>query len=139
MSHRMTTFLTAVLLTLLAGPGHFARAQDLPPGMATRAYGGTEAGTMLGRGVLDSEDTDVGALTDILVDKDGRPVAGIVDLGGFLGVGMRRVAIAWRLLRFVHDGGETLIHMNLKLDDAAAAPEFHGPDNTVIVIDRASQ
>lgn len=139
MFHHLNLARIAVVLMVLVNAGHFASAQDLPPGVTAHSWGGSDAGTILGRSVLDSEGTDVGALTDILVDKDGKPVAGIVDLGGFLGVGTRRIAISWGLLRFVHDGGETIIHMDLKLDDAAAAPEFRGPDNTVIVVDRASK
>jgi PRC-barrel domain len=114
-----------------------AHAQQQSPPLTTRSLTAAQAGPILGRDVFDSSGADVGLLVDVLVDGKGEPVAGVVDVGGFLGVGARRVAIAWRLLRFVHDDDETRIIMDLTFDSAAAAPEFQGPDNTVIVIDHA--
>lgn len=113
-----------------------ARAQQQPPTVVSRPFSDTEAGIILGRGVVDSEGEDVGPLVDVMVDNAGKPVAGVIDVGGFLGVGQRRVAVAWRLLHFVPVSGGTLIHMDLTFDSAAAAAEFQGPDNTLIVIDR---
>jgi sporulation protein YlmC with PRC-barrel domain len=127
-------FVMCLLWPVLAGI-----AQNSQPTLTTRTYGSTEAGTILGRSVIDTEGTDVGSLVDIVVDKTGKPVAGVIDVGGFLGVGTRRIAVAWSLLRFVHDSGETIVHMNLTLDSAAAAPESQGPDNSLIVIDRPPQ
>ena len=93
-------------------------------------------GTILGRNVFDSAGDNVGRLVDILVDKNGAPLAAVVDVGGFLGIGARRVAIAWTLLRFTVADGEMRIEMDLTFDSAAAAPEFQGPNNTFIVIER---
>ncbi|MSP00950.1 MAG: PRC-barrel domain containing protein [Acetobacteraceae bacterium] len=107
--------------------------------VTSRPVPASEAGTLLGRGVTDSAGTDVGLLVDVLADKDGKPLAGVINVGGFLGVGMRRVAVAWRLLRFSHAVGDTRIVMDLTLDEAAAAPEMSGPANTLIVVDRPAQ
>jgi hypothetical protein len=107
--------------------------------VASHELSGTEAGTILGRSVLDSDGADIGLLVDVVVDKGGTPVAGVVDVGGFLGVGIRRVAVSWHLFRFEHDNGETIINMNFNIDTAAAAPEYQGPDNTLIIVDRPPQ
>ena len=127
----------AVLLAAaLLWPNLEARAQQAPPLVTPRTVPGTAVGTILGRGVVDSAGEDVGPLVDVLVDKDGDPVAGVIDVGGFLGVGTRRVAVAWWLLHFLREKDEIHIHMDLTFGSAAAAPEFQGPDNTLIVIDR---
>jgi len=125
--------LAALCLTFLTV---HAAAPQPEHDVTTRALSAAEAGTILGRDVFDQDDKDVGQLVDVLVDKDGRPVAGVVDVGGFLGVGTRRVAVAWHLLRFVHGTDGTRIVMDLTLDTAAGAPEYLGSDNTLIVIDR---
>ena len=104
--------------------------------VTTRTLTSTEAGTILGRSVFDSAGEDVGPLVDVVVDSNGTPIAGVIDVGGFLGVGARRVAVAWHLLQVEHDGDETRVHMDLTFDSAAAAPEYQGPDDTLIVIDR---
>ncbi len=69
-------------------------AQQNPPSVVARAFPGGTVTTILGRDVVDSSGDDVGQLVDIMVDKAGRPVAGVIDVGGFLGVGKRRVAVA---------------------------------------------
>lgn len=129
------TWLAAALLCANLG-ARAQPAQPAQPELASRAVSGKEAGTILGHDVLDSAGEDVGPLVDVLVDKAGAPVAGIIEVGGFIGVGTRRVAVAWRMLRFVPENGELQIHMDLTFDSAAAAPEFQGPDDTLIVIDR---
>jgi sporulation protein YlmC with PRC-barrel domain len=125
------------LLALVGLLPFVARAQQTTPEVAPHPLSGTQAGTILGRDVFDSKGDNVGQLVDVVVDGDGKPLAGVIDVGGFLGVGTRRVAIAWHLLRFVHDSDGTHIVMDLTFDSAAAAPEFEGPDDTLIVIDRS--
>ena len=93
--------------------------------------------TILGRSVWDSGGDDVGQLVDVLVDQAGKTIAGVIDVGGFLGVGTRRIAVAWSLLHLVRANDETHIVMDVTYASAAAAPEYRGPDNTIIVIDRA--
>ncbi|MGH6869063.1 MAG: PRC-barrel domain-containing protein, partial [Methylocella sp.] len=41
-----------------------------------------------------------GRIVDIIVDHTGAARAAIIDFGGFLGVGTRKIAVDWRLLRF---------------------------------------
>jgi len=126
---------TALVLSCLAS-SLMVHAQPAQPSVTARSISADTAGTILGRDVVDSQGETVGLLVDMLVDKDGHPIAGVVDVGGFLGVGTRRVAVSWSLLHFVHENDDTTIKMDLTFDSAAAAPEFQGPDNTLIVIDR---
>jgi len=114
-----------VALLLLAPPGAAAQTATLPA---------NTAGTVLGRHVFSAANEDIGMLTDILVGADGTPKAAIVDVGGFMGVGMRRIAIAWALLHFDLDTGETRIVEDLTHDEAAAAPEFTVPEGKIVII-----
>lgn len=111
-------------------------AQSPPEPVLARSLPGTSVGGILGHGVVDSAGETVGPLVDVLIDPRGQPVAGIIDVGGFFGLGSRPVAVAWRLLSFTPDNGGVRIDMRLSFDSAAAAPAFQGPDNTLIVIDR---
>ena len=36
---------------------------------------------------------DLGMITDLIVDRAGRPRAVVIDFGGFLGAGSRKVAV----------------------------------------------
>jgi sporulation protein YlmC with PRC-barrel domain len=46
---------------------------------------------------------DIGEVNDIVIDREGRVQAVLVDIGGFLGIGERRVAVNMEALRFVAD------------------------------------
>ena len=43
----------------------------------------------------------MGRIVDLLVDETGQPRAAIIDFGGFLGVGIRKIDIDWHSLRFM--------------------------------------
>lgn len=127
---RGTAFLLAVLAigASLAAPARAQVAHTVPV---------TNAGAVLGRTVTDSAGDDAGPLVDLIVDAQGQPVAGVVDVGGFLGVGARRVAIAWPLLHFKLDADGMHVTMALTIAAAAAAPEVQGSEGGLIVIDKA--
>lgn len=58
------------------------------------------------------DDKNVGRIVDVLVDDQGQPRAAVVDLGGFLGIGNRRIAVVWRALHFVPEAtGEGKIRL----------------------------
>ena len=55
---------------------------------------------MLGREVRSTADENMGRIVDVIVDRAGQARAAIIDFGGFLGVGSRRIAVDWNALRF---------------------------------------
>jgi hypothetical protein len=81
-----------------------------------------------------SADEDMGRIVDVVVDQDGQVRAAIIDFGGFLGVGSRKIAVAWNALRFLPTAkkGEH-IALELTRDQVRAAPEFK-EDKPVVVL-----
>ena len=65
-------------------------------------------GALLDRSVHGSEDSEVGRVIDVLVGDDGRPAALELDVGGFMGVGNRKIAVAWALFDMSKPGTEPL-------------------------------
>jgi hypothetical protein len=55
---------------------------------------------LLGHVVVGANSAELGRIVDLLVDAQGRVRAVVVDVGGFMGVGSRKVAVAWSALRF---------------------------------------
>ncbi len=49
---------------------------------------------------------DVGEINDILISQDGEVKAVLLDIGGFLGIGEKRVAVSMDELKFVRDGDD---------------------------------
>ena len=86
-----------------------------------------EATSILGRQVRDPANEPVGRIVDVLVDDAGQPRAAVIDFGGFMGVGNRRVAVAWRALRFVPAQGRGTIGLDMTADQIKDTPEFRRP------------
>jgi sporulation protein YlmC with PRC-barrel domain len=64
---------------------------------------------LLGHAVMGDNGAELGQIVDLLVDAQGRVRAVVVDVGGFMGVGDRKVAVAWSALRFaVSDKGPVI-------------------------------
>ena len=125
----MVRRLTFLALLSLAAP---VIAQDAALGPVTHEP--MDAGTatpILGRKVLDQSGKTAGRIVDVLVDETGQARAAVIDVGGFLGLGNRRIAVGWRALRFSPvDGGITLL---MPADQIGAAPEYKPAAAPVVI------
>ena len=45
-----------------------------------------------------------GRIIDLLADRSGQVRAAVIEFGGFLGIGTRKIAVDWSALRFEGDG-----------------------------------
>jgi hypothetical protein len=97
-----------------------------------------EAEAILGRAVTDPAGKDLGHLVDVLVDSAGQPQAAVIDFGGFLGVGSRKVAVHWSTLRFNPADGKHKITLDMTPDQIKAAPEFTNSDRPAPVVTPAT-
>jgi hypothetical protein len=80
---------------------------------------------VLGREVLSATNENMGRIVDVLVDRSGQVRAAIIDFGGFLGVGSRKIAIDWSALHFPKPGQpDAKITLDLTRDQVKAAPEY---------------
>jgi hypothetical protein len=84
----------------------------------------TAAISILGKKVKGPAGEDMGRVVDLLLDRDARPEAVVIDFGGFLGVGSRKIAIDWQLVRFVPDDPDAPVALSLGKADVQAAPEY---------------
>ena len=80
--------------------------------------------TVLGKKVLGPDGEDMGRVTDLLLDRDAHITSIVIDFGGFLGVGSRKIAIDWRLVRFVPEKPDAPIALSLGKAEVQAAPEY---------------
>jgi hypothetical protein len=89
---------------------------------------------VLGREVWSSNDENMGRIVDVLVDRDGEVRAAIIDFGGFLGVGSRKIAVDWGALHFLTPGKTgTRIKLELTRDQVKAAPEYQEGKPVVVL------
>lgn len=142
-----TVCLTLLVMAALGGPVAAQAPAPAPapvptptpqsPGPGTPSVtvlGSKEVQSILGRSILSAANEDMGRIVDVLVDGNGQSRAAIIDFGGFLGVGSRRIAVDWKALHFVPAAGKRYgIVLELTRDQVKLAPEFK-EDKPIIVL-----
>jgi hypothetical protein len=88
--------------------------------------------SVLGREVRTSADGDVGRIIDVLVDGRGRVEAVVIEFGGFLGIGTRKIAVDWSALRFDTDGDRSILPVDVTHDQLRIAPEYKPSEPAVV-------
>ncbi len=83
-----------------------------------------ESTGVLGKKVVGPDGKDLGLVVDVVVAADGHPSAAVIDFGGFLGVGSRKIAVDWRLLRFAPGRPDWQVLLTLGRAEIQAAPEY---------------
>lgn len=90
--------------------------------------------SLLGRSVRSAQGDELGRVIDIIIDKEGHPRAAIIDFGGFLGVGTRKIAVDWRALRFSPEGGkERKLSVALTRNQVRVSPEYKSGEPIVVL------
>ncbi len=90
---------------------------------------------VLGRKVVDASGKEIGRIIDVLVEPSGQPRAVVIDIGGFLGVGARRVAVAWMALHVpAPDATDPRVTVNLQDEQIKAAPDYTDPTKPATVV-----
>ncbi len=88
---------------------------------------------LLGKSVRAQNGDDLGRIIDVIIDRDGRPRAAIIDFGGFLGVGSRKIAVDWRVLKFVTEGKVGRITLALNRNQVRVSPEYKSGEPIVVL------
>jgi sporulation protein YlmC with PRC-barrel domain len=89
--------------------------------------------SILGKNVISPTGEDMGRIVDIIVDRSGQVRAAIIDFGGFLGVGTRKIAVDWRLIRFPSDGKMDNVMVDLTSNQLRVSPVFKAGEPVVVI------
>lgn len=101
-----------------------AAPKETPPPSVT-VIGARDAHGVLGREVRSPTDEDMGRIVDAIVDREGKVRAAVIDFGGFLGVGSRKIVVDWNALHFGRIARKSdSITLELTKDQVTAAPEY---------------
>ena len=113
-----------------------AAKEPVPPATVT-VIASREAHGVLGRDVRSPTDENMGRIVDVIVDRTGTVRAAVIDFGGFLGVGSRKIVVDWSALHFGHVADKKdSITLELTKQQVNAAPEYK-EDTPVIVLGAA--
>ena len=123
-------------------PAPAPAAPALPNGSAPAAPGGgtpavvldtQDYESLLGKSVRAMNGDDLGRIIDIIIDRDGRPRAAVIDFGGFLGVGSRKIAVDWRVLKFTTEGKVGRLTLQLNRNQVRVSPEYKAGEPIVVL------
>jgi sporulation protein YlmC with PRC-barrel domain len=101
----MNKTMSAIVLATLLGAMPVAYAQaphsTTAPSQSTTAYRAEQTiqpnqirpSKMIGRTVYDTQNRDIGKIKDVILDRQGRVDLVVLDVGTFLGVGRKSVAV----------------------------------------------
>jgi hypothetical protein len=79
-------------------------------------------GGLLDRSVRGTGNSEVGRVIDVLTSDDGKPAALELDVGGFMGVGNRKIAVAWGLFDLTRTGSNDPLRVALSEAQVRSAP-----------------
>jgi PRC-barrel domain len=106
-----------------------------PPQYATvTVFDSRAVQSILGKEVRSAHDENMGRVVNVIADGTGQVKAAVIEFGGFLGVGSRKIAVAWTSLRFLPDE-KRREHATLELtrDQVRGVPEFREGKPVVVV------
>src|SRR4029453_6093005 len=112
-------------------------AKEPKPPPSVTIIGARDAHGVLGREVRSAADENMGRIVDAIVDRSGTVRAAVIDFGGFLGVGSRKIVVDWNALHFWRVANKSdSITLELTKEQVMAAPEYK--EDTPIVVLGAS-
>lgn len=113
-----------------------AQKEPAPPPSVT-VIGARDAHGILGRDVRSAANENMGRIVDVIVDREGTVRAAVIDFGGFLGVGSRKIVVDWNALHFGQVANKSdSITLELNKEQVSAAPEYK-EDTPLIVLGAA--
>ncbi|MDR7123483.1 PRC-barrel domain-containing protein [Pseudotabrizicola sp. 4114] len=83
---------------------------------------------LIGMRVVGLNDEDVGEISAVAIAADGAIEGAVVDVGGFLGIGERRVALGSEALSIVRNAGGTIDYFRVTMtqEQLETLPEYQG-------------
>ena len=92
---------------------------------------------ILGKEVRSATGENMGRIVDAVVDRGGQVRAAIIDFGGFLGVGSRKIAVDWNALHFPRpDDKAGRVTLEFTRDQLKAGPEYQDGKPVVVLGDQ---
>jgi sporulation protein YlmC with PRC-barrel domain len=90
---------------------------------------GIAASSLVGATVTNARDENIGEINEIILSNDGMAESLVVDVGGFLGVGERRVLVDWTdvTIRSDEDRDAVVVATDLERTELEALPEYQRP------------
>ena len=114
-------------IAMMTGAAHLSASA--PASELQSAVDSPALESVLGKEVATLREGDSGRVIDVLIDGHGRVRAAVVEFGGFLGIGTRKVAVDWAAFRFTSRS----IWVDVTREQLRAAVEYKATEPPFIV------
>jgi sporulation protein YlmC with PRC-barrel domain len=128
------TTMTAAFALMLAATPAFAQTSSSSTSSTSAAHvaatqlqpGQIRATQLDGATVYDTQNQKVGDVKDIILDKDGKVAAVVIDVGAFLGIGGKNVAVSMNDLKITQDNNSSRprVTVDMTKDQLKAAQAY---------------
>jgi sporulation protein YlmC with PRC-barrel domain len=125
---------STLLAALFVGIATSAIAQtpDISAFKTEQAAGEWRSANYVGKPIVNASGEKIGDINDLLFDRTGRITTVVIGVGGFLGLGEKRVALPFEVITYSDEDGKRLIMVPLTKEALMAAPEFKLTEKTTM-------
>lgn len=113
--------------------GEPATGKKSEEGTPAKIIDSNQVASVLGQSVQSDSGENIGRIVDVLVDRNGQVRAAVIDFGGFLGLGTRKIAVDWAALRFGANDKPRTIRVEISREKLRVAPEVKAGEPIVII------
>jgi Bacterial protein of unknown function (DUF937)/PRC-barrel domain len=106
------------------GQGRLAVVAERVVFLTTTPGGAIAISTYFDRGVQNPAGQKIGTINDLLVGPDGRIVAAVIGVGGFLGIGEKEVSVPFGVVRVMRGERDWHLLMDTTKEALSDAPAF---------------
>ncbi len=129
--------LVTSIITLGSGAFFVAQASDETADLEKQSMGYMKsppansmmASDLIGTDLKASGGESVGEISDLIIDQDGKVGAFLVNVGGFLAMGEKRIAIDWNAVTMSGNTGDQDPQVDMTRDDLQSAPSYERLDD----------
>jgi hypothetical protein len=82
------------------------------------------ASKLIGVSVTGTSNEKIGSINDLLLDKDGKILAAVIGVGGFLGIGEKNVAVSFESAKLMRSTDGDKVVLQVAKADLEKAPDF---------------
>jgi sporulation protein YlmC with PRC-barrel domain len=123
-----STLLAAAFFTLAASVS--AMAADTAAFKTEQAASEWRAANYVGKPIVNASGEKIGDVYDLLFDRTGKITTVVIGVGGFLGLGEKRVALPFEAVTYTDQNGVRQITVPLTKEALQAAPDYKMTEKT---------
>jgi sporulation protein YlmC with PRC-barrel domain len=123
-----STVIAAAFLTLATSVS--AQALDATAFKTEQTSGEWRAANYVGQPIVNASGEKIGDVNDLLFDRTGKITTVVIGVGGFLGLGEKRVALPFEAVTYNEQNGTRQIMVPLTKEALLAAPDYKLTEKT---------